>query len=84
VIELSMELLMLEPLGECGNSLTIADVGDGVPSLREAPDETARGLPGGLMKLFEVVLGAWLLTGGHIVLSEDLLEVIPRSGGVIP
>jgi hypothetical protein len=39
-VEFSPELLVLEPLGECDDSLTIADVGDGVPSLREAPDKT--------------------------------------------
>ena len=32
-VELSTELLMLEPLGECGDSLTITDVGDGSPGL---------------------------------------------------
>jgi len=36
------------------------------------------------MKLFQVILGAWLLTGGHVVLGEDLLEVVPRSDGVLP
>ena len=39
MVELSVELLVLEPLGECGDSLTVANVGDGVPGLREAPDE---------------------------------------------
>ena len=48
------------------------------------PDEATQGLPGGLMKLFQVILGAWLLIGGHVVLSEDLLDVIPRSDGVLP
>ena len=33
LVVLSLELLMLEPLDKCGDSLTIADVGDGVPSL---------------------------------------------------
>ena len=28
-----------EPLGECDNGLAVADVGDGVPRLREAPNE---------------------------------------------
>ena len=36
------------------------------------------------MKLFHVILGAWLLVGGHVVLSEDLLEVVLRSDGVLP
>jgi hypothetical protein len=35
------------------------------------------------MKLFQVILGAWLLTGGHVVLGEDLLEVVPRLDGVL-
>ena len=83
VVELSSELLVLEPLGECGDSIAITDVGDGVPGLREAPDETTQGLPEGLMKLLQIVLGAWLLTSGHVVLGEDLLEEIPRSDGVI-
>jgi hypothetical protein len=52
VVELSTELLALEPLGECGNSHAIIDVGDGIPGLREAPNETVQGLPRGLMKLF--------------------------------
>ena len=72
-----------EPLGERGNGLAIADVGDGVPCLQEALGEVAQGLPEGLMKLFHVILGAWLLIGGHVVLGEDLLEVIPRSDGVL-
>ena len=80
-----MELLMVEgTLGECSNGLATADVGDGVPRLREAPDETTQGLPEGLMKLLQIVLGAWLLTSGHVVLGEDLLEVILRSNGVLP
>ena len=72
-----------EPLGERGNGLAAADVGDGVPRLQEAPDEATQGLPEGLMKLFQVILGAWLLVGGHVVLDEDFLEVVPRSDGVL-
>jgi hypothetical protein len=43
-----------------------------------------QGLLEGLMRLFQVILGAWLLAGGHVALSEDLLEVIPRSEEVLP
>ena len=74
---------MLEPLGECSDGLTIIDVGDGALGLREVPDEATQGLPGGLMKLLQIVLGAQLLASGHVVLSEDLLEVIPRSDGIV-
>ena len=79
-----MELLVVEErLSEHDNGLTVADVGVGIRCLREAPDEAAQGIPRGLMKLFQVILGAWLLVGGHVVLSEDLLEVIPRSNGIV-
>ena len=54
-----MELLMIEePFGERGDGLAVADVGDGVPRLREEPDEATQGLLRGLMKLFQVILGA--------------------------
>ena len=56
-----------EPFGEGRDGLTVADVGDGVPCPREAPNEAAQGLPSGLMKLLLVILGAWLLTSGHVV-----------------
>ena len=36
------------------------------------------------MKLLQVVLGAGLLACSHVVLGEDLFEVIPRSDGVLP
>ena len=84
VVQFSTELLVVEePLGECVNGLAVANVGDGVPRFQEAPDEATQGLPEGLMKLFQVILGAWLLVGGHVVLDEDLLEVIPRLDGVL-
>ena len=35
------------------------------------------------MKLFQVILGAGLLTCGHVVVGEDFLEVIPRLDGVL-
>ena len=35
------------------------------------------------MKLFQVILGVGLLTRGHVIVSEDFLEVIPRSDGVL-
>jgi hypothetical protein len=40
--------------------------------------------PGGLMKLLQVILSARLLTGGHVVLDENLLEVIPSFDGIHP
>ena len=73
-----------EHFGEGSYGLAVADVGDGVPCLRDAPDEATQGLLEGLMKFFQVILDAWLLIGGHVVLGEDLLEVIPRSDGVLP
>ena len=36
------------------------------------------------MKLLKVILGAGLLACSHVVLSEDLFEVVPRSYGVLP
>ena len=51
VVQLSIELLMLEPFGESGDGLDVSDVGNGVSCLREAPDEFTQGLLGGLMKL---------------------------------
>ena len=36
------------------------------------------------MKLLQIILGARLLTHGHVVLDEDPFEVIPRSDGVLP
>ena len=36
------------------------------------------------MKLLHVILGAELLSCNHVVLGEDLFEVIPRSDGVLP
>ena len=35
------------------------------------------------MKLFQVILGVGLLSCSHVVVSEDFLEVIPRSDGVL-
>jgi hypothetical protein len=58
MVELSTKLLVLEPLGECSDSLTITNVRDGIPSLREAPDEIVQGLPEGQMKLLQIILGA--------------------------
>ena len=35
------------------------------------------------MKLFQVILGARMLTCSHVVVGEDFLEVVPRSYGVL-
>ena len=35
------------------------------------------------MKLFQVILGAKLLACSHVVISEDFLEVVPSSDGVL-
>ena len=40
--------------------------------------------PGGLVKLLQVVLGARLLARRHVVLSEELFEVVLRLDGVLP
>ena len=50
-VQLSMELLVLEPFGEGGDGLGVGDVGNRVSCLREAPDEVAQGLLEGQMKL---------------------------------
>ena len=50
-VQLSMELLVLEPFGESGDGLSIGDVRNGVSCLREVPDEVMQGLLRGLMKL---------------------------------
>jgi hypothetical protein len=36
------------------------------------------------VKLLQVILGARLLAFSHVVLGEDLFEVILRSDGVLP
>ena len=36
------------------------------------------------MKLLQVILGARLLAGSHVIISEDFLEVVPRPDGVLP
>ena len=43
-----------------------------------------QGLPGGLMKLLQVILGVGLLVRSHVIIGEDFLEVIPRSDGILP
>ena len=78
-----MELFVPEPFGESGDGLGVSDVGNGISCLRETPDEVAQGLPKGLMKLFQVILGVRLLARGHVIVSEDFLEVIPRSDGIL-
>ena len=74
---------MLEPFGESGDGLSVSDVGKEISCLREVPDEVAQGVPGGLMKLLQVILGARLLARSHVVVGEDFLEVVPRSDGVL-
>ena len=74
---------MPKPFGESGDGLSVSDVGNEISCLREAPDEVTQGLPGGLMKLLQVILGIGLLARSHIIVSEDFLEVIPRSDGIL-
>ena len=78
-----MKLLVSEPIDEGSDGLSIGDVRDGVSCLQEAPDEVTQRFPRGLMKLFQVILGAGLLACSHVVTGEDFLEVIPRSDGVL-
>ena len=75
---------MSKPFGESCNGHGFSDVGDGISCLRETPDEVMRGLPGGLMKLLQVILGAGLLAHSHVIVGEDFLEVIPRLDGILP
>ena len=75
---------MPDPFGESGDGLSISDVGNRISCLREASDEVTQGLPEGLMNLLQVILGAGLLTLGHVIVGEDFLEVIPRLDGVLP
>ena len=42
-----------------------------------------QGLPGGLIKLLQVILGAGLLACSHVIVGEDFLKVIPRSDGIL-
>ena len=35
------------------------------------------------MKFFQIILGAELLTRGHVDVGENLFEVVPRSDGVL-
>ena len=70
-VQLAVKLLMSEPFGKGSNGLNIGDVGYGVSCLRETPDKVAQRFPGGLMKLFQVILGARLLACSHVVVDED-------------
>ena len=83
MVQLAAKLLVSKPFGEGGGGLGIDDVGDRVSCLREAPDEVTQRFPRGLMKLFQVILGARLLACSHVVVGEDFLEVVPRSNGVL-
>ena len=52
MVELGAQLLvMMESYGEGDNGLVVADVGDGVPRLRETPDVASQRFPSCLMEL---------------------------------
>jgi hypothetical protein len=77
-MELAVELLVLEPLSESSDGFSIGNVWDGISCFRETPDKIAQRFPKGLVKFFQVILGAGLLVRGHVVVGENLFEVIPR------
>ena len=75
---------MPEPLSESNDGLGVSDVGNGISCLQEGPDEVMQGLSEGLMEFLHVILGVGLLARSHVIVSEDFLEVIRRSDGILP
>ena len=75
--------MTVEISDEHGDDIAIADVGDGVPHLREAPDVSTERLTRPLVKLFQVMLCTRLDVSCHEVLDEDFLEIIRRINGIL-
>jgi len=84
VVKFGAQLLMvMESSIECGDGLTVPNVGDDVPCFREMPDVASQRFPRGLMEFLQIIFRARLLARCHLILDEDFLEIIPRFNGVL-
>ena len=81
-IEFGAEVVVMESSDESGDDFCFCDVGNRVPHLRKASNVATEELGRLLVDVVETMLGARPSTRGHIVVSEDFLQLFPGSDGV--
>ena len=72
----------MESSDEGGDDLNFRDVRNRVPHLGKASDVAMEVLGRLLVDAVQIVLGAWPNTRSHIVVGEDLLQLLPGSDGI--
>ena len=81
-VEFGAKLAMVESSDKGGDDLSFRDVRNRVPHLGKASNVAAEELGRLLADAVEIMLGARSSTRGHIVVSEDFLQLFPGSDGV--
>ena len=82
VLELGTELAMMKSSDKGGDDLSFHDVGNRIPHLKKASDVATEELGWLLIDAVRIMLGARPSTRSHIIVSEDLLQLLPRSDGI--
>ena len=78
-VELGTELAVMKSSDNGGDYLSFRDVGNIIPHLGKASDIAAEELGRLLGDAVEIMLGARPRTCSHVIVSEDFLQLFPRS-----
>ena len=82
MIEFGADVLVMESSNEGGDDFCFRDVRNRIPHLEKMSDEATEKLRQFLIDAIQIVLGARLSTCSHVVVGEDLLQLLPRSDGI--
>ena len=72
----------MESSDEGGDDLCFHDVGNRIPHNGKSPNVTTVKLGRFLIDAVQIVLGVCPSTRSHVVVGEDLLQLLPRSDGI--
>ena len=81
-IELGAEIAVMESSDEGGDDLSFRDVRNRIPHLRKASNVATEVLRQLLVDVVQIMLGARLSARSHVVVDEDLLQLLDRKSVV--
>ena len=74
--------MVMESLDEGGDDFCFHDVGNRIPHLRKLSYVTIEELGRFLINAIQIVLGARPSTRSHVIVGEDLLQLLLGFGGI--